>query len=101
MKVVPFDDLPNPARPDDVLDLRGRFHFEIHHEDGTCDKHDITNLVTTAGKNALLNSFFRNTAPPTDWYFGLIDNAGFATVAVTDTMAAHGGWTEFDDYTEA
>lgn len=83
------------------LNLRGRFDIEVTHADGSVDKHVIHNTITTEGKNLLLNSFFRNNAPPTNWYFGLIDNAGFTAVAATDTMAAHPGWTEFTLYTEA
>lgn len=82
------------------LNLRGRFDIEVTHKDGSVDRHTIFNTISTEGKNLLLNSFFRNNAPPTNWYFGLIDNAGFTAVANTDTMATHAGWTEFDDYTE-
>ena len=59
------------------------------------------NGVTNTALNTLLDSFFRNTAPPTTWYLGLIDNASFSALAGADTMASHAGWLESTTYTEA
>lgn len=59
------------------------------------------NLVTTAGKNALLDATFKTGLAVPAWYVGLVDNAGFTAYAVTDTMAAHAGWVESSAYTDA
>jgi hypothetical protein len=53
------------------------------------------NLVTTVGKNDLLTQYFKGSAYTAGWFVGL-KNAG--TAAVTDTMSAHAGWTEFTNY---
>ena len=56
------------------------------------------NLVTTVGGNSLLTEFFKGSSYTAAWYMGLIDDAGFTTVALTDTSASHAGWTEAVDY---
>lgn len=63
--------------------------------------HDFHNSITDAGINALLGIMFHGVTQITTWYLGLIDNAGFSALADGDTMASHGGWTEFVDYDEA
>jgi hypothetical protein len=92
---------PAMALPIDKVNVEGRMHVEVTHQDGTTDVYDFSNAVTTAGKNALFDSFFRNQAQPATWYIGLIDNAGFTATAVTDTSSAHTGWAELTDYTQA
>lgn len=53
------------------------------------------NLITNAGINHILDTSFHGGSPVTTWYIGL-KNAG--TPAVTDTLAAHSGWTENANY---
>lgn len=60
----------------------------------------IENLVTTVGKNDLLDKYLEGSGYTAAWYGGLIDNAGYSAVAVGDTMGAHGGWAESTDYDE-
>lgn len=56
---------------------------------------DFCNLVTTVGKNDLLDKYFAGAAYTATWYFGLISSVSYTTgPAVGDTMASHGGWTE-------
>lgn len=51
---------------------------------------------------AILDSYFRGTAPPAAWYVGLVDGATFTAFdPVTDTMPSHPGWTEVTAYAEA
>lgn len=59
------------------------------------------NDITNAGKNALLDSFFRNQTQPATWYFGLIDNSGFTAFAAGDTMSSHSGWAESVVYSDS
>lgn len=80
---------------------KGVFYLEHWRAGKMIAKIKIPNAVTTTGKNNIFDSFFRNNAPPTNWYMGLIDSAAFTAVAVSDTMAAHPGWTELQAYTEA
>ena len=59
------------------------------------------NLVTTAGKNKLLDATFKTGLAVPAWYVGLVDNAGWAAYDAADTMAAHGGWVEGTPYSNA
>lgn len=61
----------------------------------------IDNLVTTAGKNDLLDKYFGGSGYTAAWYVGLIDNSGYSAVDATDTMGSHTGWAEADEYDEA
>jgi hypothetical protein len=85
----------------DLLRFKGYFQVDVFRA-GRLIKHvGFKNAVTTVGKNGIFDWAFRNQANPANWYIGLIDATGFASTAVTDTMAAHPNWAEFDDYTEA
>lgn len=79
----------------------GFFNIELIRDGKTIHEERIPNGVTNVGKDGILDSFFRNQAPPTNWYIGFINNAGFSAVADTDTMASHAGWAEFTTYSEA
>ncbi len=53
------------------------------------------NVVTTNGKNDLLDKYFSGSAYTAAWYVGLISSVSYTTgPAAGDTMASHGGWTE-------
>lgn len=54
----------------------------------------VRNGVTYQGLNHLFDRGFRGSSLRT-WYTGLIAAGGFSAVAVTDTGALHGGWTEW------
>lgn len=57
---------------------------------------DVTNVVTTEGKNYLIDTFFKLGTLPTGWYMGL---AGTGTKAAADTLASHAAWSELNPYT--
>lgn len=53
------------------------------------------NLVTTPGKNDLLDKYLAGSAYTAAWFCGLISSVSYTTgPAVGDTMSSHGGWTE-------
>lgn len=53
------------------------------------------NLVTTVGKNELLDKALAGSSyTVTGPYLGLISSTSYSAVAVADTMSSHGGWTE-------
>jgi len=98
------------AAPPDALaqvGFKGQFEFEVWSapdaegnrslkQEGVFD-----NGVTNIGKDSQLDVIFNSGTQITSWYLGLVDNAGFTAFANSDTMASHGGWTEFTTYTEA
>lgn len=55
----------------------------------------IHNLVTTQGKNDLLDKYFKGSAYTAAWYLGL---KGTGTGVVGDTAASHAGWSEVNPY---
>lgn len=56
---------------------------------------EFDNLVTTVGKNDLLDKYFKGSAYTAAFFVGLIDaDTGWTAVAAGDTMSSHGGWQE-------
>jgi hypothetical protein len=61
-----------------------------------------TNLVTTAGKNDLLDKYLAGSAYTATWYLGLISLTSYTTgPAASDTAATHTGWVEDQNYSNA
>lgn len=52
------------------------------------------NLITTVGKNFLLDTALASTSYTASGYMGLISSTSFTAVAAADTMASHTGWLE-------
>jgi hypothetical protein len=96
-------DRPTKGGPGDKMALRGSYKVEIicGKTGGVKHSEEFHNDITNAGKNALLDSFFRNQTQPATWYFGLVDNSGWSAFAAGDTMASHAGWTEFTSYSDS
>lgn len=61
----------------------------------------LHNLITTVGKNNILDNHFSGSAYTAAWFVGLIDNASFTALAAADTIASHVGWIEFVGYSNA
>lgn len=54
----------------------------------------MKNLVTTAGKNDLLDKYLAGSAYTAAWFAGLISSVSYTAIAAADTPASHAGWTE-------
>ncbi len=81
----------------------GRFFAEVW-ENGKQINEDILefpNAATLAGLNDILGVYLANSTQRPNWYFMLVDNAGFTAFSTADTMASHTGWTESVAYSEA
>lgn len=81
----------------------GMFDVEFSHANGDIfQKFGTHNLVTTQGKNKILDVMFGAATQITSWYMGLVTNTGSPVFAVGDTAAQIGGtngWTEATGYT--
>jgi hypothetical protein len=55
----------------------------------------IHNLVTTEGKNDIIDKYFKGSAYTAAWFLGL---KGTGSAAAGDTLASHSGWTEVTPY---
>jgi hypothetical protein len=99
MKPVAQADASVIRRPnsEEAMEACGRYIVECVAPDGTVKWRDeIDNLVTTAGKNHMLDNYiagsgFTQVGP----YLGLISSVGYgAGPAAGDTMSSHAGWVE-------
>lgn len=90
-------------------DLKGRtefagfFEFEVYEPDGVTlvRKGRTHNANTLAGLDDVLSVYLGAGSQKTLWYFVLVNNVGFSAFSTSDTMASHGGWTEFTNFTQA
>lgn len=65
-------------------------------------KDQAKNVVTTVGKNNMLDNHLAGSAYTAAWFMGLISSVSYTTgPAAGDTMASHGGWTEDTNYAAA
>lgn len=76
----------------EAVRVRGRFHVVCIGPDGTEKWRDvIDNLVTTLGKNDLLDKYLNGSSYTQTFRMGL---KGTGTAVVGDTQASHAGWNE-------
>lgn len=61
----------------------------------------FSNLVTTVGKNDLLDKYLGGSAYTAAWYLGLVDGASTPTYAAGDTASSHSGWSESSAYSNS
>jgi len=88
-------------KPDDGLPLKGRFVIKHYRKGELIGEYPIDNLITTEGKNRILDVMFHGTGATGTWYIGLVDNGMFTAFNAADVMNSHGGWIELEDYDEA
>lgn len=84
-----------PSALAESLQPRGVYTFECYGADGKLKWRDtLDNLVTTVGKNDLLDKYLAGSSYTAAWYLGLIGTTGYSAVNAADTSASHAGWTE-------
>lgn len=77
------------------LEFAGKWNIFHYRNSKQIGQYNINNLITTVGKNSVLDVGFRAQTQISAWYMGLIDNTSFTAIDVSDTMASHAGWIEF------
>lgn len=84
---------------------RNTFEFRCYAADGTLKWVDgFSNLTTTEGRNEMLTQFLKGSSYTAAFYVGLIDNASFSALAVTDLAAqinGTNGWIECTAYSQS
>lgn len=83
-----------PTASDEML-IKGRYHVDCIGADGKVKwAEDFDNVVTTVGKNDMLDKYLAGSSWSTGTvYMGLISAVTTNPVA-GDTMTSHSGWTE-------
>ena len=82
------------------LAFRNSYHFEAFDSNGNLKwEETINNIVVNVGLDDVLNKYYKGSAYTAAHYVGLV--SGTPTVAATDTMSSHVGWTEIVAYSEA
>lgn len=77
---------------EEVVSLHGRFEIACHGPDGQLKwKDSIDNLVTTVGKNSVLDKFLDLGAAHSAIHLGL---KGTGAAAIGNTMGSHAPWLE-------
>lgn len=78
-----------------TIQERGVFTFEVRNADGELTQTAVaTNALTTVGANKILDNWRSTSAGSSSLFIGLINGATSPTLATSDTMASHTGWTE-------
>lgn len=86
----------------ETMEAHGRYHIECRDADGNLKwSDDIENLVTTVGKNDLLDKYLAGATYTAAWYLGLIDSTSYSAVAAGDTASSHAGWVESTAYSNS
>lgn len=85
---------------DERVKAGGVFHFQCFDKDGNLKWEESThNLVVNTGLQYMNTQFFSGSTYTAAWYLGLITGPGSSTsYSGSDTLASHGGWTEFSNY---
>ena len=86
----------------EIIGATGIYEVSCVGADGQVKWSEIfRNLVTTAGKNDLLDKYLAGSTYTAAWYLGLVDGASTPTYAAGDTSSSHAGWSESVAYSNS
>lgn len=93
------------AKEVEEVKLTGKYVAQCFDVNGTLKwEEKFDNLVTTQGKNHLLNTYLAsNTFSAVAGgkvFLGIISATGYSAVAAGDTANSHAGWVEFSGYSQ-
>lgn len=92
-----MDEIREHQQAFDGLALKGTWIFTCRDRHGRIKWVETAkNLITNQGLDHALDVLFHGASQVTTWYIGL---KGAGTVAASDTLASHAGWTENENYT--
>lgn len=81
------------------LGFKHKWEFECFDKDGNLKwRETCYNLVVNVGLDDILDKYWKGSTYTAAHYVGL--TSGTPTVAATDTMSSHAGWTEVVAYSE-
>lgn len=73
-----------------------KFRVECHDKDGNFKwAQESKNLVTTQGKNDLVDKYFKGSAYTAAFFLGL---KGSGAISAADTLSSHAAWSEVTAY---
>lgn len=81
----------------------GVYTVQCFDKDGNLKWEDKShNLVVNEGLKDMNDKYFSGSSYTAAWYVGLITGPGSGTsFSASDTLASHGGWVEYADYSGA
>ena len=87
--------LGNPATASESVRAIGVYTAVCRDAEGNeIWRDEYQNLVTTAGRNDMLDKYLAGSAYTAAWYLGIISSASYSGISAADTMASHAGWLE-------
>ena len=88
-------ELINQVGQSESLDGVGVYTAKCYDADGNLKWEDTyTNLITTVGKNDLLDKYLAGSGYTGTFYLGLISSSSYSAISAADTAASHAGWLE-------
>lgn len=88
------------ATGSETVGVEGCYHVVCRDADGNVKWEDsFPNLVNAVGKELMLDTLLSGTSYTTVGPFLGLISGSTPTFSAADTMASHGGWTEFTNYT--
>lgn len=92
--------MQSKAAGSETLGIAGYYHVVCRDADGNIKwEEEFPNLVNAVGKELMLDTLLSGTSYTTVGPFLGLISGSTPTFLAADTMASHGGWTEFTNYT--